>query len=84
MKFPQAIFPKKDRPWLDNNVCLLLGFILGMLVGSGAWEYLRYDAAERMAAMRARNEHYIQDCRSQGKLPITESDGWYRDCRERH
>lgn len=80
MKFPQAVFPKRDRPWLDNNICLVLGFILGTIVGSGAWEILRYDTAERMATMKARNEHFIQDCRRTGKLPTTE-DGWYRDCR---
>lgn len=80
MKFPEAIFPKKDRPWLDNNVCLVLGFILGMLAGSGAWEYLRYDTPTRQAVMKARNEALIQDCRRLKKLPITE-ESWYRDCR---
>lgn len=80
MKFPEAVFPKKDRPWMDGTVCLVLGFILGMIVGSGAWEFLRYDTAERMVTMKARNEHLMQACRMIGKLPTTEN-GWYRDCR---
>lgn len=78
MKLPRAVLPKKDRPWLDGTVCILLGLVLGVIVGSGI-PYVLLDWRDN-PPMKKVNLALQKSCVAMGRRPIEDADGWMFDC----
>lgn len=73
------MMPKKDRPWLDGGVCIILGFALGVIVGSGIPSILAKDIADPPKAINLRLQKM---CVLMKRRPVEDSTGWMVDCVE--